>query len=342
MSIAQKRNFQQTNHGSGAFRRMSAFFEQCWQVNAPITMFGVATTLFTVAAVAGLFSDPRIIVGQPAWLKPVKFGVSIAMYSFSIIWLLGFVRAEKPWIKRTLKAFTWIVIVVFTAEIVPITIQVLRGTRSHFNIATPFDQFLFAVMGVSISVLWAANLVLALILLRQRFEDRVFGWSLRFALIVTIAGMATGYLMTRPTPDQIASWEAGAPVTMVGAHSVGVPDGGPGMPVTGWSTEGGDLRIPHFVGLHALQIIPLAGGWISRRRGLKAGQRLSLVWTVSLWYFGLVALLTWQAMRGQPLLAPDALTLWAFAGLIIAAAVAVALTLSPLGRNAGQRCAPVR
>jgi len=134
--------------------------------------------------------------------------------------------------------------------------------------------------------------------------------------------------------EQIASWEQGAPVTLIGAHSVGVPDGGPGLPVTGWSTEGGDLRIPHFVGLHALQVIPLAGGGISRRRRLTPGQRLGLVWTVSLAYLGLVVLLTWQASREQPLLAPDALTLGAFAGLAAAALVAAAWILSPSGRAA--------
>jgi len=220
------------------------------------------------------------------------------------------------------------------AEITPITIQVIRGTRSHFNVETPFDSFLLGIMAVSITVLWAANLVLVVILLRQRFEDRAFGWSLRLALIITLIGMATGYLMTLPTPEQIASWEQGAPVTLIGAHSVGVPDGGPGLPVTGWSTEGGDLRIPHFVGLHALQVIPLAGGGISRRRRLTPGQRLGLVWTVSLAYLGLVVLLTWQASREQPLLAPDALTLGAFAGLAAAALVAAAWILSPSGRAA--------
>jgi len=81
-------------------------------------------------------------------------------------------------------------------------------------------------------------------------------------------------------------------------------------------------------------VIPLAGGAISRRRRLTPGQRLGLVWTVSLAYLGLVVLLTWQASREQPLLAPDALTLGAFAGLAAAALVAAAWILSPSGRAA--------
>ena len=88
-----------------------------------------------------------------------------------------------------------------------------------------------------------------------------FGWALRLGLIIAMVGMGEGFLMTNPTAQQLAGWQAGEAVTIAGAHSVGVPDGGPGLPVVNWSTTGGDLRIGHFVGMHALQVLPFLAGY---------------------------------------------------------------------------------
>ncbi len=108
-------------------------------------------------------------------------------------------------------------------------------------------------MGITIAVLWVATFVIAVILWRARLGDRATDQAIRLGLLIALAGLLLGGLMVGPTPEQQA---AGDLDTVIGAHSVGVPDGGPAMPLTGWSTTGGDLRIPHFLGMHALQAHP--------------------------------------------------------------------------------------
>ncbi len=300
--------------------------QKLWRTHSGLTLFGGLTLFLTLFFVVGIFADPRTITGAPAWLKPAKFGVSITLYSLTMVWLLGFVATDRVWKRRLVGVAGWTIAGTFVAEMVPITLQVMRGTTSHFNVATPFDMALWSLMGTAIMVLWGTNFVVAALLLLQRFENRAFAWSLRLGLVITIIGMGLGFLMTLPTAQQLAGWQAGAAVTVAGAHTVGpaggdLVDGGPGLPVVGWSTRGGDLRVGHFVGMHALQVLPFFGLLVARRRRWSAGQKTGLVVTAAAGYLGLVLLVTWQALRAQPLVAPDALTLSVFAVLLAAVSI---------------------
>ena len=294
-----------------------------WQTHKPLTLSGLIIGFLTLLFIVGIFTDPRVINGSPAWLKPTKFGISFTLYNLTLAWMLGLVRG-----RRGLVGFLeWLVVAAFVLEMTAIVTQVVRSTTSHFNFATPFDAALWSVMGTSIVVLWLANLVIAGLLVFQHFDNPTFAWGLRLGLIVALIGMALGFLMVVPTAQQMAGWQGGEPVTLVGAHTVGLPDGGPGLPLVGWSTTAGDLRVSHFVGMHALQVIPFIGWLISRRRQLALQRQVSLVWVVSGFYLGFVGLLTLQALRAQPLLQPDLLTLGLFAGLVVSAGLAVWFTL---------------
>lgn len=297
------------------------------QTHTPLTLSALITAFFTLLFIVGVFADPRAITGAPAWLKPTKFGVSITLYSLTLVWILGFIEGRR----RLVGVLGWTVLITFGLEWVAIITQVMRGSTSHFNVATPLDAALWSLMAVAIAVLWVANFVIAGLLIFQRPkhpENPAFIWSLRLGLILAIIGMGLGYLMTTPTAQQLAGWQAGGAVTIAGAHTVGLNDGGPGLPVVGWSTEGGDLRIPHFVGMHALQLVPLAGWWVGRRKRLTSRQQKALVGTLAGFYLGVVALLTVQALRAQPLLRPDILQLELLGGLVAAAGVAVLVTLT--------------
>ncbi|MGW8975756.1 hypothetical protein [Streptomyces platensis] len=283
-----------------------------------------------VVAAAGLITDDRLLVGAPIWFKPFKFAVSFAAYGLTLAWMLS--RHAPP--SRTGRWAAHTVVVAGTIEMAIITGQTIRGRRSHFNIETPLDQGLFLTMGVTIAVLWVATLVIAVLLFRARLGDRAATWAIRLGLLIALAGLLLGGLMVLPTPEQQA---AGALRTLVGAHSVGVPDGGPAMPLTGWNTTGGDLRIPHFVGMHALQGLPLflyaieaLSGRCARLRDERI--RLRLVLVAAGFTTALLALVTWQALRGQALIHPDGATLGALAALTAATAAG---TLAALRRPGG-------
>lgn len=162
-------------------------------------------------------------------------------------------------------------------------------------------------------------------------------WAVRWGLGVALVGMAAALFMTGPTPDQLTAAQAGDGMPRIGAHAVGVGDGGPGLPLVGWSTTGGDLRIGHFVGLHAMQGLPLlafalaglAGRWPVLRA---ARTRARLVGAAGLAWGGLTVLLVWQALRGQPLLAPDTDSL-AVLGVLVVGALAGALAVLRAGRR---------
>ena len=196
------------------------------------TIWGFSTSNGVLQAAA-----ERVITGAPAWLKPAKFAISLSVYRFTFVWLLGFVEKRR----RLARFADNTTLTSFIVEMAVILTQAARGTTSHFNLTTPVNTFLWMTMGAFIVVVWVMNLLLAIVLLFEQIPDRRFAWSLRLGLFISLVGMAVAFLMVRPTPGQMAAMSTGGP-RIVGAHSVGVTDGGPGLPVVGWSTVGGNLR----------------------------------------------------------------------------------------------------
>ncbi|PZG16708.1 hypothetical protein C1I95_16910 [Micromonospora craterilacus] len=304
---------------------------QAWARDKPLTLIGSAMVVLLVGTTFGLIADPRVITGAPAWLKPAKFAVSVAVYSFTLVWLLTYVTGRP----RLVRLVSWATALALAVEMVLIVAAAATGTTSHFNVSTPTHATIWSVMAAAIVVVWLANLLVGLLLLRQRLLDRAFAWSLRLGVLVSAAGMGVAFLMTQPTAQQLQSARSGGDMTTVGAHSVGVADGGPGLPVVGWSTVGGDLRVAHFIGLHALQALPLLGLLIGRfgPRWLRVADRTGLIWVASAGYLGVVGLTTWQALRGQSLVNPDQLTLGALAVLVTAVLVSTAAILARARRR---------
>jgi hypothetical protein len=306
-----------------------------WSGSPPLTAAGVLMLVVLVVSVFGLAADTRVITGAPAWLKPAKFAISTAIYMLTLAWIFTLLP-EWP---RTRRVVGWLTAVVLILEVAIIDLQAWRGTTSHFNVATVLDGALFTIMGLAIVIQTLSSIAVGAALWRQTFQDRALGWALRFGLIITIIGASTGGLMTRPTTAQLEQARATGRMPIAGAHTIGAPDGGPGLPGTGWSVEHGDVRIPHFIGLHAMQILPLLALALGRRR-LTDHARVRAIVVAASSYASLYAILLWQALRGQSLVQPDGttlVTLIAWAIVTAAAARRVAARDTPAGGHIAAR-----
>lgn len=206
--------------------------------------FNIGLLLFALMMFA---VDNTIVSGINAWIKPMKFAISIAVYSWTFGWLLHY--HTRPKVNSLITAG---VIITMFVEVALIYMQAFRGTSSHFNVYTVLDGAVFSIMGIFIAINSVINLYVAVLFFSKDISlDGQALWAWRAGLILFFLGGISG------------GW-------MVGqlSHTVGLSDGGPGLPFLNWSTVAGDIRAAHFATLHALQVLPLMSYFITTRLGV--------------------------------------------------------------------------
>lgn len=306
--------------------------------NRAMLVFAAGCAVLVVVAALGWAFDDRLLLGAPIWVKPLKFAISGLVYGLTWAWLTTLIDRRHRLVHRT----STVVAVLLTIELVIITGQAFRGRRSHFNFETLFDAILYEIMAVSIVAVWAGALVLTVLVVRSDIRDHARKVTVSLGAVLSLIGIGLGALMTAPTGAQVTSMKDGNVSILdsthgdgfhtLGAHTVGGEDGGPGLPLLGWSTTGGDLRIPHFVGMHALQALLvlnvvlalLAARWPALA---PTAVRANLIRIGAAGFAAMLALVTWQAFRGQPLLSPDVWTVLAGSAIILGMAIAAVRTL---------------
>jgi hypothetical protein len=247
-----------------------------------LALYGLATLLLALPALALQSVDPRTLQGVSVWVKPAKFLLSVGLFSLTAAWLWGYVRPERR-DGRTLRWTARILIASASFELLYIGLQAVRGLESHFNFSSGFHIVMYALMGVAAVVLTATTLPLAWEIARRPRE----GLSADFR-----AAVVTGLLLTFLLGAGLGFYMSQMP-----GHSVGAEGGR--VFFFGWNRSGGDFRIAHFLGIHAEQAIPLlaalVAGWSARARwaALGAGAAIYVAATLAVFL---------QAVAGRPLL----------------------------------------
>jgi hypothetical protein len=263
-----------------------------------------------LVAITGLAFHHETIAAEQAWSKPFKFSMSLMTYGLTLLSLSRSLEHQKKLFNMISRAALAGTIV----ELSAIILQVTRGTTSHFNTATQFDHIMSYVTTSAIMPVAVGMIVLYALLLRQSHLSPIVGTSLRWGFFLAIIGLVPGILMVLPDPvqDLITHHH------QFDGHTIGFSDGGPGLPFLGWSTVAGDLRPVHFLGLHALQVIPLLGYLISRVCStLSTSKQQKLLWNAGFVYLFIMLVMIWQALSAESIVAPRSGTLIALCAIIL-------------------------
>ncbi len=172
--------------------------------------------------------------------------------------------------------FNWIIIITLGFEIIYIALQASKGELSHYNVSSPIKSFLYTMMALMATIATIATAYIAVLFFGNSVSELpdYYLWSIRLGLIIFVIFSFEGFAM-------------GSKMT----HTIGGLDGSKGIPILNWSFTHGDLRIAHFIGMHALQIIPILSYYLLKNTKLTIG--------LGILYFGLAVFTLVQALQGR-------------------------------------------
>jgi hypothetical protein len=257
---------------------LSAFFAR----QPALAAYGFALLLLAVPLAALQLIDPRLLNGISVWVKPVKFLVSVGVFALTAAWFFGYIRPER----RAALLPRLVVVMLIGAgsfELLWIGWQAAHGLESHFNTDTLFFNLMYALMGLFALILVGSTLPLAWEIGRRPAA----GVRPDF-----IAAVVTGLLLTFLLGGGLGGYMSAQP-----GHSVGATGGH--VPLFGWNRSGGDLRIAHFLGIHAQQALPILAVLTG---GLTAPRRWAVLAGGTLLYVALTLAIFALAVAGRPLL----------------------------------------
>lgn len=245
-----------------------------------------AAGMLALAAVTGLLQvlDPRLLDGVSVWVKPTKFLVSTALFAATQAWFFGLVRPERRR-ARSMRLLVGLLIVSASFENGWISWQASQGLHSHFNESSLLYGVMYGLMGLFAVLLTATAPMLGWEIARRPAP----GIAPDYCAAV-VAGLVLTFLLAVPLGGYMGSQPG---------HSVGAEGGR--VPLVGWNRSGGDLRVAHFLSVHAQQIIPLLAA-ISGASGLAERSRWRVLFGGTLLFVAFTIATFAQAVAGKPLL----------------------------------------
>jgi hypothetical protein len=261
------------------------------QASLALIAFQAAAVIgtFAIPSVAALLVDPRQLNDVSVWDKPLKFEIALGVHLVTLALLAPLFTAAAAQTRLVRGAYLTTAFATL-GELSYLVLQAARGRQSHFNFTTPLETAMYSLMGVG-----AVALVVCAFIIGWRIRAQTrpeIGTGLRL-------GAAWGLMLGAGATLVVAGIMSSGQVGGYGHWVGGVRSDAHGLPLTGWSTTGGDLRVAHFFATHLMQALPLLGlaadRWAPRLAGRIVGGGAA---------FGLlvVSITFGQALLGRPLI----------------------------------------
>jgi hypothetical protein len=211
--------------------------------NEALFLFGMACLAFAGVCLALSAITTTQVFNVSAWIKPFKFAFSTWLFAWAMGWYMHYLPGFDP------RYYNWTFIALLSFEIGYIAWRAAQGQLSHFNVSTPANGTLYSLMAGAITIVTLYTAYIGLLFFGSRVAplEPHYLWAIRLGIMLFVLFAFEGFVM-------------GSRLT----HTVGGPDGTPGLPLLHWSYTHGDLRIAHFAGMHALQLLPLLSYYFIR------------------------------------------------------------------------------
>ncbi len=250
---------------------MTNFLQELKLRNETMFYYGLLCLAFAILCLILSKTTSTQVYNVNAWIKPFKFAFSTFLYAWAMAWYCHYLP------KFNVSLFNWAIILLLGFEIIYIAIQASRGQLSHYNLSSQLYSFLFSMMALAATLVTIYTAYVGLLFFKNDFPDlpNHYLWAIRLGIFIFVVFSFEGFVM-------------GSRLT----HTIGGPDGSEGIWLLGWSKTFGDPRVAHFIGMHALQVLPLLSFYLLKNT--KATFFVSLL-------YGALALYTLvQALNGKP------------------------------------------
>ncbi|WP_035806443.1 hypothetical protein [Lunatimonas lonarensis] len=252
---------------------MLDFVYELKERNATLFYFGLLCLLLSLVFLAMTRISNVQVYQVNAWYKPFKFAFSTFLFAWAMAWYCFYLTDFN------ITVFNWSVVLLLGFEIGYIALMAGQGKISHYNVSSPFYSMMFSMMALAATLVTIYTAYVGLRFFAGSFPDlpSYYLWGIRLGIVIFVIFSFQGFLMGGRM-----------------SHTVGLSNDNSNLFIVGWSRLVGDLRISHFIGMHALQVLPILAFYVLKNT------KLTLV--VGLLYAALATFTLYQALQGRPLI----------------------------------------